>query len=97
MPSNLFCKPEQLHWLGGEDRVQRFRLQGAARFGRSFCRACGSPVAHGSDDGRYVLVPAGSLDDAPGLLPQARIFCASRADWDAGITDAVPSFDSYPT
>ncbi|WP_026291589.1 GFA family protein [Marinobacterium rhizophilum] len=94
--SNLFCKPDQLQWLSGAEQVQRFKLQEAERFGRSFCRTCGAPVPFVSEDGTYVNVPAGSLDDAPGILPQARIFCASRAVWDDASMDAVPCFDAYP-
>jgi hypothetical protein len=94
--SNLFCKPDQLSWLGGEDQVQRFKLPGASRFGKSFCRTCGSAVPHVGEDGSYLLVPAGSLDDDPQIRPQAHIFCASRAIWDEMDTTAIPQFDAYP-
>ncbi|ANG64231.1 hypothetical protein A8C75_18290 [Marinobacterium aestuarii] len=93
--SNLFCKPDQLQWLDGTEQVQHFRLNEAERFARSFCRTCGAPVPHVSADGRYVLVPAGSLDDEPGIMPEAHIFCASRAAWDTS-TETLPQFDDYP-
>ncbi|NVK43371.1 MAG: GFA family protein [Oceanospirillaceae bacterium] len=94
--SNLFCKPDQLKWLGGEDQVRRFDLTGADRFGKSFCTNCGSPLPHVGKDGSYLLVPAGSLDDDPGLRPQAHIFCANRAVWDDDSLERAPHFDQYP-
>jgi hypothetical protein len=43
----------------------------------------------------WVLVPAGSLDDAPGMAPQAHIFVGSKAPW-FEITDEIPQFAEYP-
>lgn len=94
--SNLFCKPEQLHWLSGEALVQRYDLPEAERFGKSFCRQCGSPVPHVGSNGSYVLVPAGSLDDDPDIRPQAHIFCADRAVWDDETVQNAPRFEAYP-
>ncbi len=94
--SNLFCKPEGLRWLSGEDRVRRFDLPGAERFGKSFCETCGSPVPHVGKDGSYLLVPAGTLDDDPDIRPQAHIFCADRAVWDDDSLQQAPRFEQYP-
>jgi hypothetical protein len=42
-----------------------------------------------------VVIPAGSLDSAPPLAPQARIFWDSRADWSCAAGD-LPVFAEYP-
>ncbi len=63
---------------------------------RSFCGACGSSLFF-----RFAPLPealwvaVGTLDDDPGLRPQAHIFAASRAPWCA-IADALPQFAEYP-
>ena len=42
------------------------------------------------------MLPAGSLDNEPGLKPEANIFWGSRAEW-ACQTDDVPVYDEYVT
>jgi len=42
-----------------------------------------------------VMIPAGTLDDEPGIAPQARIFYGSKADWSCA-GDELASFERYP-
>lgn len=42
-----------------------------------------------------ILVPAGNLQDDPGLTPAMHMFTGSRAPWYA-ITDALPQHEGYP-
>jgi hypothetical protein len=42
-----------------------------------------------------MVIPAGSLDTQPALLPQARIFWDSRAPWTCS-SNGVPRFAEYP-
>jgi hypothetical protein len=42
-----------------------------------------------------VNIPAGSLDDPPGLEPMAHIFVGSKAPW-FEITDGLPQYQEYP-
>src|SRR5690606_11273610 len=84
--SNLFSATARLQWLCGEDRVTRYRLPDT-RHSRAFCAICGSalPVWQGNDE--LLLVPAGSLDDEPGIRPSAHIFVADRAGWDEQLSE----------
>ena len=41
------------------------------------------------------VVPAGKLDNDPGLRPEARIFQGSRAAWSCDSSE-VPGYDTYP-
>lgn len=75
----------------GESGVARFESS-PGNF-RSFCRRCGSMLWNGS--GEHVFMPAGCLDDDPGVRPIAHIFVASKAPWDE-ITDALPRLDTMP-
>jgi hypothetical protein len=43
----------------------------------------------------FVAIPAGTLDHEPGILPEARIFQDSRAEWSCNNAD-IPGFDQYP-
>jgi hypothetical protein len=42
-----------------------------------------------------VMIPAGSLDDAAPIGPQARIFTGSRADWTCA-DDDLPAYPEAP-
>lgn len=93
--SNLFTSPGNIRWLSGEDLVRRFDLPSAQRFARAFCSVCGSGMPYVNRPGTMLVVPAGSLDDDPGIVPDDRIFYRDRAPWhDAAQT--VPAFDEYP-
>jgi len=93
--SNIYVSPNHFTWTSGENSVVRFDLSTARSFATTFCRACGSPLPHHTRSGREIVVPAGSLDDTPGLQPQARIFWDSRAPWGCS-GDELPRFSKYP-
>ena len=93
--TNAFFKREQLSWTRGEENVTNFALPGAKRFGQAFCRHCGSPVARVVASTGYVVVPCGSLDDAPGKLPRGHIFTGNKAPWHE-IADGLPQWEDLP-
>jgi len=92
--SNLYVSPEHFAWTAGHDQVVRFDLPTARSFATTFCKRCGAPLPHHTRSGREVVVPAGSLDTAPPLRPQAHIFWASRPSWSCG-NDALPRCAEY--
>jgi hypothetical protein len=61
--------------------VVRYDLPEAKSFATAFCRNCGSPMPHLTRSGAAVVVPAGSLDDDPGVRPLNSIFWEHRAPW----------------
>lgn len=93
--TQVFANAGTLRWLRGEDEVVEFQLAGAEVFGNRFCARCGGPVPRPLPGTSFSLVPAGSLDDDPGLRPQAHIYVASKAPW-IEITDELPQFDEMP-
>jgi len=92
--SNLFLSGT-LDWEGGEDQLINYKLPEAERFTNTFCRICGSRMPLFIDEYGVVFIPAGSLDEEPGLTPQARIFTGSRTAWSCDET-GLPGFDEYP-
>jgi hypothetical protein len=78
--------------LHGREHVARW--ESSPGFFRCFCTRCGSVVPGDAWEG-LVFVPAGCMDDDPGVRPSAHIFVASRASW-YDIPDALPRFDAYP-
>jgi len=58
----------------------------------SFCRRCGSPVPNPDPGASWFEVPAGVLDDDPGVRPDKHIFVELKAPW-FEITDTLPQLD----
>jgi hypothetical protein len=79
-------------WRTGEEHIVRYRSSAYAE--RWFCRVCGSNVPELSD-GR-ASIPAGCLDEDPGVRPYGHIFTASKAPWYVIPDDGLPRYDAYP-
>ncbi len=78
--ANLFCAGGTLRWISGEDLVKTYSVP-TTRFSTAFCSKCGSSLPVGGTSSR-MKIPAGCLDTAVELTPNAHIFYESRANWD---------------
>ena len=83
---------DNLTWLAGEGLVRVFALPGGWR--SVFCGTCGSPVPKLHPGGGAYWVPAGLLDDDPGVGVAGHIYVASKAPWDE-IAGSAPQFSEY--
>lgn len=94
--TNLFVSGEHFAWRSGEEKVLRYKLPDAERFGSAFCGDCGSLVPRTSPDpaGR-VNIPAGCLDSDPGVTPRGHIFVGSKAPW-FEFFDDLPQWSERP-
>jgi hypothetical protein len=93
--ANLFSSTAKIAWLSGEDNVKAYRVPDT-RHEKCFCRECGSALPRVQMNGALLVVPAGSLDSAINIRPNAHICCASRAPWDHHLED-VPKMDGLPS
>lgn len=93
--SNIIMKSADVRWTAGESLVSRYKLPEAKRFLNAFCSNCGSAVPRVYAETQVVVVPAGCLDDDPGIRPERRIFQGSRAAWSCA-GDELPVYDTYP-
>lgn len=92
--ANLFSSTASITWLCGQDSIRTYRLPGT-RHERSFCMECGSALPSVQMEGALLVVPAGSLDSAIDIRPDAHISYASRALWDARLED-IAKIDGLP-
>jgi hypothetical protein len=92
--ANLFSSTAAITWLSGHDSVRTYRVP-ATRHEKSFCTTCGSAVPTVQSTGAVLAVPAGSLDGAIDIRPDAHICFASRAPWDERLED-IPKVDGLP-
>jgi hypothetical protein len=89
--TNLLLKNAQLVFTQGESLLKRFKVPEAKRFTRQFCGECGSAVPRVVPEIGRVVIPAGSLDSALPITPEARIFWDSRAEWSCN-DEPLPRF-----
>jgi hypothetical protein len=87
--SFLHADGQAFRWLAGEALVQRY--ESSPEVYRAFCQVCGSNLPVLEEEGTHVIIPAGTLDDDPGVKPVVHIHVASKAPW-YDITDPVPQF-----
>jgi hypothetical protein len=71
----------RLQWIRGEKSVQSYKVPEARFFTQAFCGECGSPVPRLDSSRGLAIVPAGSLDHAPGARVHEHIFADSKAPW----------------
>ncbi len=93
--ANLFTTVATLTWLAGEEVCRTYTLPGSSHQ-RSFCANCGSALPSVQDEGRRLVVPAGSLDTDVPVRPDAHICLADRANWDHAL-DEVARLDDLPS
>lgn len=93
--ANIIVDPEQFEWIRGEDMVGRFEHPEAKHFATCFCKQCGSSLPWMAKSGRSVVIPAGTLDQDPGIRPRQNIFWQSRAEWRVEV-DSLPHHDELP-
>ena len=80
-------------FLCGEEAIRSISLPVRDRppaYGLSFCGVCGSALPSPPESGHFEI-PAGLLDDDPGLVPDKHIYVEHNAAWHA-ITDDLPRF-----
>jgi len=92
--SNLFTKANNIEWLKGESLVKRYDVPGRT-ISHAFCECCGSSLPYTSGGGRYLIVPAGSLDEQPDIKPDDHIFWHERASWYDELGD-TKKFNGFP-
>ena len=93
--ANLLADAAQLTWTRGEDAVRRWEMPGARAYCTGFCAQCGSALPWITKNGRFVVVPAGGLDDEPAERPNRNVHWASRAAWYAHASE-LPLYDADP-
>lgn len=77
----------------GQDLIAAYKS--SDQYERFFCSCCGSPLPEYGSTGERIVLPAGCLDEDPGVRPSAHIFVASKAPW-FEIPPGLPCFDEYP-
>lgn len=77
-------------WMCGEQLLSEFESMNDNH--RYFCSNCGSPMPAIYETQDRVSIPAGTLDDDPGIRPLVHLFAAYKPAW-YEIADGLAEFD----
>lgn len=93
--SGLCVAREDFTLLQGRELVQTYEMairEAPPPYRRHFCNRCGSPVPDALSEFSVMEIPAGSLDDDPGVRPDHHIYVEYKAPW-YEIADSLPQLD----
>ncbi len=90
--STFMIGRDDLKWVAGEELLQTYTRPTGWR--STFCGTCGSPGPNPHPSGGAYWIPAGLLDDDPGVRVEMHIFVGSKASWDE-ISGSAPQFDEH--
>ncbi len=88
--------PDSVKWTSGDNLLNYYKVPEAKRFATVFCSVCGSLMPRVAPDESFALVPAGTLDNDPGVRPQGRIFQDSKAPWSCDTTE-IACYETFPS
>lgn len=92
--TELMTAKKSLHFDEGEQLLRTYRQPSG--YTVVFCERCGSHLPHLHPNGKVYWVPAGLLDDDPGVGVAMHIYVASKAPWDEIPEGAVQHAEDWP-
>lgn len=93
--ANAFSTSAKLKWISNESFVKTFNLPDT-RHVKSFCVNCGCALPSVQNNGKMIVVPVGSLDNALEIKPNAHLFISSKANWENDL-ESVQAFEKFPS
>jgi hypothetical protein len=95
-PSVVVMVPVEAFKLNGTPKGHTVIADSGTPTTRCFCGECGTPLfGKPSGDFPFVMLRAGSMDDASWLKPHSTIWVSSAQPW-AAISDKIPRFERNP-
>jgi hypothetical protein len=88
-------RTEDFRLLQGRELIATYEapiLERPPPYRTFFCRRCGSPVPNPDPQSPWFEIPAGLLDNDPGLRPDKHIFIELKAPW-YEVSDGLPQYD----
>jgi len=85
-----WAKPENVEWISGKEKIKTYSR--ADGWGTAFCSNCGSPLPLMDKNKTMWFVPAGLLDQDPGVGVMGHIWVGNKPSWEV-IGDDAPQFE----
>ena len=77
---NIISAIDNIEWHSGLAQVITFHHPNR-QFSKAFCTKCGSGLPHVNKAGTSLVIPAGSLDEMPEIVPTANLFTPESPGW----------------
>ncbi|SDR14558.1 GFA family protein [Pseudovibrio sp. Tun.PSC04-5.I4] len=91
----VFVKKEDLKWVQGQELVQLFKPTSPYKYGRCFCKNCGSSLGEILSEEDSFPIAANTLDGEITLKNQFHEFVAEKPSW-YEIGDNAKQYDGHP-
>ncbi len=83
---------DKFRWVSGEDMLSPYESSPGST--RVRCTVCGCPAPGQAPYLPTMSIPAGLLDDDPGVRPMLHVFASSKAPWWT-IADDLPQHEKW--
>ncbi|WP_444518279.1 GFA family protein [Roseobacter insulae] len=91
----VFIKKDDLKWIEGRDLVQLFAPVAPYKYGRCFCKTCGTSLGEILSEAESFPIAANTLDGDLDLQNRFHEFVAEKPAW-SHICDDAQQFDGHP-
>ena len=91
----VFVKKEDLKWISGRENVQLYEPISPYKYGRCFCKTCGTSLGEILSKEDSFPIAANVLDDPFGLKNEFHEFVSEKPSW-YEICDDAKQFDGHP-
>jgi len=90
-----FVKKETLEWVQGKEHVATYRPPAPYKYGRCFCRICGTSLGEITAEMDTFPIAANALDSGFSLTNQFHEFVSEKPHW-YEICDDAPRSEGHP-
>ena len=93
--AGIYVAPDDFKLLQGQELIRVYEapiLRAPPAYHSCFCSRCGSRVPDAFSCAPLIELPAGCLDNDPGLRPEMHILVEGKAPWFT-ISDGLPQLD----
>ena len=91
----VFVKRETLDWVKGRENVALYSPEPPFKYGRCFCRTCGTSLGEILSEEESFPISANALDGDPGIRNSFHEHVADKPVW-YEIQDGAPQSDGDP-
>lgn len=92
----VFVKRKDVKWHKGKERVALYKPERPYKYGRCFCRVCGTSLGEILSDDATFPIAANALDTNTGLKNQFHEFTSEKPTW-YEICDDAPQSGVHPS
>ena len=92
----VFIKKADLNWVKGKDHVALYQPALPYKYGRCFCKVCGSSLGEILSEDDSFPIAANTLDTEIGLKNQFHEFVSEKPTW-SEICDDAPQSEGHPS